>query len=158
MRWFAALGAIAFLVSAAPAHADEAERVALARQIYEITHTDSREMQFLDATLPFYMRAIDEAMHLTEGERTLAPDMLRQEYRATIPLVRDHVAQTYARLFTEEQLHQILDFYESDAGKAFLAHQTELTQDSITLQNVQNDRVVQEAARHLMERRTQQSP
>lgn len=138
--------------AAAPAYADEAERMALARQIIN-TRSEEAEMQFFEASLPYYMAAMEQALNLTEREREMLPEMLREAYRAALGPSREHSAQTYARIFTEAELREIVDFYESAAGRKFLERQTELQQDGIDLQQVMNAAVLQNTAERLLEAR-----
>jgi hypothetical protein len=135
-----------------PASADDAERMRLAREIMA-TRSDEAEMQYFDASLPYYMNAIEQSLNISDRERERLPDMLREEYRATLAPAREHSAATYARIFTEAELRQILDFYKSDAGRKFLERQTEIQQDGIDLQELINTSVLQGAAERLISAR-----
>lgn len=139
--------------AASPVHADEAERLALARQLIA-TRSEEAEMQFFDASLPYYMNAMEQALNLSERERERLPDMLREEYRAALGPSREHSANTYARIFTEQELREILAFYESSAGRKFIERQTEIQQDGIDLQTVMNAAVLQNTAERLIESRS----
>lgn len=140
-------------VSAPPAFADEAERMALARQIIGM-RSEEAEMQYFEASLPFYMNAIEQMLNITDLERERLPGMLREEYRRALGPSREHSAATYARIFTDVELRQILDFYESDAGRKFLDRQTELQQDGIDLQTVMNAAILQGATERLLAARS----
>lgn len=139
--------------AASPAYADEAERLALARQLIA-TRSQEAEMQFFDASLPYYMNAMEQALNLSESERERLPEMLREEYRAALGPSREHSANTYARIFTEQELREILAFYESSAGRKFIARQAEIQQDGIDLQTVMNAAVLQNTAERLIESRS----
>lgn len=136
-----------------PVHADEAERLALARQIIN-TRSEEAEMQFFDASLPYYMNAMEQALNLSERERERLPVMLREEYQAALGPSREHSANTYARIFTEQELREILAFYESAAGRKFIERQTEIQQDGIDLQTVMNAAVLQNTAERIVESRS----
>ena len=148
------LAGLALVATAAaqPAVADEAERLALARQIIA-TRSEEAEMQFFEASLPYYLSAMEQALNLTERERERLPEMLRDEYRAALGPSREHSAETYARIFTEEELREIVAFYNSSAGHKFLERQTEIQQDGIELQRVMNAAILQNTAERLMEAR-----
>jgi hypothetical protein len=150
-----AFAAALTLFAPAPAFADEAERLALARQIIA-TRSDEAELQFFEATLPYYLYNLEQATALTEAERARLPDMLREEYLEALELSREHSAATFARIFTEAELREILDFYKSDAGRRFLANQTELQEDSLALQQAMNIAVMEGALERLLESRTAQ--
>lgn len=153
MKQFILAGlALAAMGAVAPAYADEAARMALARQIIG-QRSEEAEMQFFDASLPYYMSAMEQAMNLTEQERERLPEMLREEYRAALGPSREHSAQTYARIFTEDELREIVAFYESSAGRKFLERQTELQEHGIELQRVMNAAVLQNTAERLMQAR-----
>jgi hypothetical protein len=144
--------ALVAMGAGAPAYADEAERLALARQIVA-TRSEAAEMQFFEASLPYYMATMEQALNLTEQERERLPAMLREEYRAALIPSRERSAQTYVRIFTEEDLREVVAFYQSSAGRKFLDRQTEIQQDSIELQRVMNAAVLQNTAERLMEGR-----
>lgn len=127
----------------------------LARQIIATRSMDS-EMQFFDATLPYYMQALEQAFTMTDLEREALPQILREEYLEALVIAREHGAETYARIFTEAELRQILAFYESDAGRRFLANQVEIGQDNILVQQAMNAAVLQHAAERLLSGRGSQ--
>lgn len=142
-----ALGAIA-----GPAAADD--RLALATAIVA-TVSDEVEMQYFDASLPFYMNAIQQSVRLTEAEQERITQLLREEYVAALAIGRRHRAETYARIFTESDLRDILDFYNSGAGRRFLEAEPQITDDNIQLQNAMNAAVMENAVQRLLEERGQ---
>lgn len=153
MKHLILAGLALFAIGAAqPAFADEAERLALARQIIA-TRSEAAEMQFFEASLPYYLSSLEQALNLTEQERGRLPELLREEYRAALIPQRERAAQTYVRIFTEEELREIVGFYQSNAGRKFLERQTELQQDNIDLQRVMNAAVLQNTAERLLEAR-----
>jgi hypothetical protein len=154
-RVFLASLTLATLSFSAPAFADEAERLALARRIIS-TRQEDVEMQFFDATLPYYMAAIEQTVNITEAERDRMPDVLREEYRAALLTAREHTVLFYARIFAEEDLRSIAAFWESAAGRSFIAHEAEIQQDNIDLQNAMNAAVLQNALERTLEARNAQ--
>lgn len=148
------LGAVGIFLAltgggAGEARADEAERLGLARQIMALRSAEAEERYF-QALLPYYMQSIAQSMSLTEGDRARLPDVLREEYQRAQVTAREHSAATYARIFTEEELRQILAFYESAAGRRFLASQVELSDDGINLQQAVNIAVLSAVAERLL--------
>ncbi|MCX7360219.1 MAG: DUF2059 domain-containing protein [Alphaproteobacteria bacterium] len=137
---------------AAPAFAGDVERLELARR-FVATRSEATEMRFFDATLPYYLSAIEQTVNITDLERARLPDLLREEYRAALVTAREHTAETYARLFTEDELRELVGFYESGVGRRYLEHQGEIQQDSIDLQRAMNAAVLQNAAERMLEER-----
>jgi hypothetical protein len=62
----------------------------------------------------------------------------------------------YARIFAEEDLRSIAAFWESAAGRSFIAHEAEIQQDNIDLQNAMNAAVLQNALERTLEARNAQ--
>lgn len=154
---YAVLACLALLAQmfVTPAFAGEAERMELARR-FVAQRTEETEMQFFDASLPYYMSAIEQTINITDLERERLPDLLREEYRTALITAREHTAQRYARLFDENELRDLVAFYESGVGRRLLEHQGEIQQDSIDLQRAMNAAVLQNAAERLLgERNTQ---
>ncbi len=150
-----ALVALIAPMFATPAFADEAERLELARR-FVATRSDETEMQFFDATLPYYMSAMEQSLNVTDVERERLPDVLREEYRRALVTAREHTAQTYARIFTEDELRELVAFYETGVGRSYLEHQGEIQQDSIDLQRAMNAAVLQSAAERVLDGRNAQ--
>lgn len=152
VRIFGAALMLAGLSFSSPAFADEAERLDLARRIVA-TRSEDVEMQFFDATLPYYMAAVEQSASFSEAERERMPDLLREEYRAALIMAREHTAVLYARIFTEEDLRGIAAFWESRAGRSYIAHESEIQQDNIDMQNAMNSAVLQNAMQRTLEMR-----
>lgn len=149
MRIWAPLAALAVLLTAQPARADDAHRLAMARELVA-TRSHAAEMQYFDAILPFYTAQIEQAARLTDVEREQLPQVLREEYEAALLTAHEHAAQTYARLFSEAELQDVLDFYESATGRHFIASETELSRDSINMQQAMNVAVMQGAVERVL--------
>jgi len=91
---------------------------------------------------------------LSDAERASLPAMLQDAYRAVRVPAREQVATTYARIFTLSQLQQLLAFYQSDTGRAFLSHQQELTTEGISLQRLSDAAVISSVLHRLQEQRS----
>lgn len=129
---------------------DHDARLALARQIITLRSDDASDMTLFQAKLPYFTASIAGATRLSDAERAELPDMLQQAYRAVRVPAREQVATTYARIFTLAQLQQLLAFYQSDAGQAYLTHQQELTTEGINLQRL-TDAAVLSSVMHSLE-------
>ena len=113
-------------------------------------------MQLFHATLPYYISSLNNVMHLSDAERQALPQTLEREYHAELPRVREHRAALLAHLFTTDQLRALLAFDTSDAGEAFIAHQEEMSQDSINMQHALNAAVLDNVAQQLQNQRAAQ--
>jgi hypothetical protein len=138
----AALAAASSASMAQQQDADQAARLAIARQIVTLRSDEASDRTMLQAKLPYFIASIDRLAHLTDAERAALPDLLQQAYRAVRIPAREQIAVTYAHAFTADQLRQLLAFYQSDAGQAFLAHQQELTTAAINLQRLSDAAVI----------------
>jgi hypothetical protein len=138
----AAFAAAASASTAQPSDAEQAARLTIARQIVTLRADDASDMTMLQAKLPYFVASIDQAAHLSDAERAALPSLLQQAYRAVRIPAREQIAATYARAFSADQLRQLLAFYQSDAGQAFLAHQQELTTAAINLQRLSDAAVI----------------
>lgn len=148
--------ALGFFTPARADNADDAVRLDLARQI-EATRSDESYMQIFRATLPYYMSSMDNVMHLSDAERQALPQRLEREYQADLPRVREHRAALLAQTFTTDQLRALLAFDTSDAGRAFIAHQEEMSQDSISMQHALNAAVLSNVAQQIQNQRGAQT-
>lgn len=137
--------------------ADQTARLALARQIIALRADDASDMTLFRAKLPYFTASIAGATRLSDAERAALPEMLEQAYRAVRVPAREQVATTYARIFTLAQLQELLAFYRSSAGQAFLAHQQELTSEGISLQRL-TDAAVLSSVMHSLEDQRRTAP
>jgi hypothetical protein len=136
MFGFAATGALA------QEGGDHDQRLLVAREIVTLRSDEASDMTMLQAKAPYFTASIASVTHLSDGERAALPAMLERAYRAVRVPAHEQVAATYARIFTLAQLQQLLAFYQSDAGKAFLSHQQELTTEGINLQRLSDAAVI----------------
>ena len=120
----------------APASRDEAAvRLDLARQIVALRSAGS-EMQLFRAKLPWYTAAMRANVRLTDAQREALPRLLEEQFRAAMVPAHENIAAAYARIFTADQLRDVLRFNTSPTGRTWLAHQDELTEVSLNLQRV----------------------
>lgn len=152
------IGLALFAAAAVDARAQQAttdddQRLAVAREIIELRADDASDMTMLQAKMPYFSASVASVAHLTDAERAALPGMLEQAYRAVRTPAREQIAVTYARIFTLSQLEQLLAFYRSDAGQAFLAHQQELTTAGISLQRLTDAAVISSVVHTIEDRR-----
>lgn len=135
--------------AAAPATTEDAAlRLSLARQIVALRSQGS-EMQLFRAKLPWFTAAMQANVRMNDAQRAALPRILEEQYRAAMVPAHENIAATYARIFTAAQLRDVLAFNESETGRAWLAHQDEITQTSLNLQRVVDMAVLSGAAQQL---------
>src|SRR5262249_26823145 len=127
---------------------DAAVRLDLARQIVAL-RSQASEMQVFRAKLPWYTGMMQANVRMTDAQRAALPRILEEQYRAAMIPEHENIAANYARLFTSAQLREVLAFNNSETGRAWLAHQDELTQASLNLQRVVDLAVLAGAAQAL---------
>ena len=127
---------------------DAATRLDLARRIVALRSQGS-EMQLFRAKLPWYTQAMRANVRLTDEQRASLPRILEQQFRAAMVPAHENIAATYARIFTADQLRDVLAFNTSPTGRAWLAHQDEITEVSLNLQRVVDLAVLSGAAQVL---------
>ena len=106
-------------------------------------------MQLFRAKLPWYTQAMRANVRLTDEQRANLPRILEQQFRAALVPAHENIATTYARIFTADQFRDVLAFNTSPTGRAWLAHQDEITQVSLNLQRVVDLAVLSGAAQAL---------
>lgn len=123
--------------SASPAAPDDdaAVRLDLARRIVSLRSQGS-EMQLFRAKLPWFTAAMQANVRMNDAQRAALPRILEEQWRAAMIPAHENVAAAYARIFTAAQLRDVLAFNTSDTGRAWLSHQEEMTESSLTLQRV----------------------
>ncbi len=115
------------LVAAAPAaRADDASRLAVARQVVETAHA-ADNMRVVMPVMMNQMRGLlaQQAPGDPKGVDTYL-QRFQAKFEAGIPDFVDLVAAVYAREFTEPDLDDLLGFYRTPAGQHLLAKQPEI--------------------------------
>jgi len=120
--------------AAAPSE-EAAVRLDLARQIVALRSQGS-EMQLFRAKLPWFRAAMQANVRMTGAQREALPRILEEQFRAAMIPARENIAATYARIFTAAQLRDVLAFNTSETGRAWLSHQDEITEASLSLQRI----------------------
>ncbi len=130
---------LAALLHAAPARADEAQRIALAEELVvlaELEKNFEQSFAMVKEMLPRQLGAASsgsspEAKAKAIDGATEIYDLIGKELNWNA-IKGDYIA-LYAGTFTEEELQGVIDFYKSDAGKAFVKKQPELMKKSMEL-------------------------
>ena len=115
------------LATAAPAaRADDASRLAVARQVVEAAHA-ADNMRVVMPVMMNQMRTllVQQAPSDPKGVETYL-QRFQAKFEAGVPDFVDLVAAVYAREFTESDLSDLLGFYRTPAGQHLLAKQPEI--------------------------------
>ncbi|MES1198796.1 MAG: DUF2059 domain-containing protein [Pseudomonadota bacterium] len=115
--------AAAALAFAPVAHADDASRLALARDVVTLMDVSTTVNDMFSQLSPMVAAQAAQEMHLSATEQARLSEILTEEFHNATPQLMDSVAQVYAHNITEEQLGQIRDFLHSPAGHAMIASQ-----------------------------------
>lgn len=115
------------LAAAAPAaHADDASRLAVARQVVEAAHAADN----MRVVMPVMMNQMRALLVQQPGSDPKSVDTYLQRFQARfetgIPDFVGLVAAVYAREFSESDLDDLLGFYKTSAGQHLLAKQPEI--------------------------------
>lgn len=109
------------LMSFGAVHADEAARNELAKILVEKTSSNAMVDQMAEAVWPTLEATI------TKANDEVGEELLGKMKAVYVDLNRDlvnsmsgDIVQFYSTNFTEEELQQLLEFYESDLGKKTL--------------------------------------
>lgn len=115
------LGLVLVLFSFGPIYADEAARAEMAKILVEKTSSDAMVDQMANAVWPSLEATIKEANDQVDDAvlgkmKAIYVDMNRE----LVTSMSGDIEKFYAVNFTDDELQQLLDFYESDLGKKTL--------------------------------------
>lgn len=109
-----------------------AEPIDQARRLVVLSQGAVTGKQVLDAMLPQIMTmALSKDPDLSDEKKTRIGKVMQEEFDAAIPELLEQTAQIYASNFTEEELQDVIDFYESPTGKKFQKLTPEIMQESL---------------------------
>jgi len=114
--------------SAAQAPVDPA-RLAAARRFMTAAHVNEAMSQVVATLLPEIMRSAAQSEHLSQEQLNLVTGVILDQLRADTPDLVELMAHAYANRLSEADLNAAADFYESEAGRHFIAEQGQLIQD-----------------------------
>lgn len=134
------IGIAIFFGTGFPAFSQDQSRRALAEELMNVAHVKEN----IEETFTMFRKMIDaqvEKMKLAAGPNAKAPgassridkmmDLLKQEFGWE--KIKDEYINLYANTFTEAELKNIIAFYKTPAGQAFIKKQPVLMQQSLEL-------------------------
>jgi hypothetical protein len=123
MKSITALSVILVVLVAWQAHGGETEQLAMALELVEKSRLPER---FVDLSAAF-MEAFFERYDKPLAENPAADNPFRRIFREEVDLGKEELklmlAEIYAANFSETELRQILNFFNSSAGRAWLEKQ-----------------------------------
>jgi hypothetical protein len=152
---FLATAALAVLVAAAAARADDAptpERLALAKQVMELNGSAAAYAKY-DQNLDRLVEQLRASMPGAD-EATIADikKIATEEFAAYKPTLIDGVVKIYAKHFSETDLKALITFYKSDAGQHFAAEIPAISQESMDLNAPFTMRLMERIRAYLMDK------
>ena len=102
--------------------------------------------QMFNAIVPPIMNlAMRNEPDLSDEKKAKVVHVTKQEFDAAIPQFVEAMTQTYARHFSEEELQDVIDFYESPTGKRFQELVPTILQESMAEGRVLGEQVQKRA-------------
>ncbi|HEX6103354.1 MAG TPA: DUF2059 domain-containing protein, partial [Alphaproteobacteria bacterium] len=118
------------LLGQEPARADETafdpERLALAREMVEVSGAGALSMQMLElvnAQISSLIRQYNPDRGAAAAE--IVDAVLMPEFRRRLPEMSEAVARIYAERFTAAELKDVVDFYRTATGQKLVASGSE---------------------------------
>lgn len=107
-----------------------AGQIAAAQELLKITNAESSMKNSLDGQVAMIGQQIKKAMPDIDTESLkLLENIARDEYSKKLPGILDESARIYARHFSENDLHALVAFYQTPAGRDFVSELPAVTQE-----------------------------
>jgi len=123
MKSITALGVILVVLVAWQAHGGETEQLAMALELVEKSRLPERFVDLSAALMEAFFERYDKPL----AENPAADNPFRRIFREEVDLGKEELklmlAEIYAANFSETELRQILNFFNSSAGRAWLEKQ-----------------------------------
>jgi len=113
-------------------HVAFAESMELARRLVEVSQGETIMQQMFNALTPQIMSlALNKDPNLNDEKKAKIEGVMKEELDAAIPEFLEQTAKIYASNFTEDELQDVIAFYESPTGKKFQGLAPQLMQESM---------------------------
>lgn len=130
------LSCLIVLLFCSPVLADDASRRATALRILETTNVREsvdQVMEAMESMLSQQLATMDLPAEGREAAARMQAELMSFMAEAmTWEDLRDFMVDTYSELFTEQELLELAEFYESDLGQKMIARQPEILQRSMS--------------------------
>jgi hypothetical protein len=117
--WICALAFGLAMFSGGVAHADQAQREAMAREIVTAMDFESAINDLMELMSPMVSASMAREMRLSASEEARLGELLTEEFRVSSPEVVKIVVDIYANNLSEQELTDIVAFVRTPAGSAF---------------------------------------
>jgi uncharacterized protein len=107
--------------------------LAAAHRLMTASHMNDAMNAMVQAMIPQMIQSIGHAQGLSQPQMTMVSRIVREEMVADTPRLIDMMAQLYAVRLSSADLNAAADFYETDAGKHFIASQAQLSADGVAI-------------------------
>jgi hypothetical protein len=114
--------------AAAPSKATPETR-ALAARYFEAIHYDKMLGQMMEQMVPVMLQTLrQQAPSLTDEQNQLVSETVIESTREMTAKMKAPMIDAVAEVFTEQELRDLVAFYEAPSGQALIAKTPELTQ------------------------------
>ncbi|MFT3729699.1 MAG: DUF2059 domain-containing protein [Terricaulis sp.] len=139
------------------------ERLALARRVIEDNGTRANEQALIAQMMPQMCQTIGRAQGLNDQQIAMVTNVVMDEMNSSVDDLVEIAVRIYANHFSADQLRTMAAFYESPAGRAYIAEMPSLMHDSMTLaqqwaQTTGAPRVAARIAAAMAQQQQQQHP
>lgn len=137
---------LCFMLFFSTAYAGEKQHRAMAEELIKITEGDS-VMQKMQGQVTMIFQQIIKSLNVQEADKgkldkyTKRFDSIMKEDMAW-DKIKDQYIDLYVKVFTEQEIKGLVDFYKSDLGKKVTAKMPELMQASVTVARTYMQNVV----------------
>jgi hypothetical protein len=128
MRLTVLMLSIAVLIGA-PAAAQDSRELELARQVVELSELDRPMIHMIETMGPLVTEPLRADGNFSEEEIARFEEIFIEEFMAQMPAIRELLANTFARRFSESDLEHVIEFLSSPVGRRWVEMQTELMQE-----------------------------
>lgn len=113
-----------------------------AHRLMTASHMNEAMNAMVQAMIPQMIQSIGRAQGLSQPQMTMVSRIVREEMVADTPRLIDMMAQLYATRLSAADLNAAADFYETDAGKHFIAAEGQLSADGAAIGRVWGQQLV----------------
>lgn len=120
------------LIIAGFSHTAHAEPIDLARELVQLSQGETVLNQMFETLTPQIMGlALNKNPDLSDEKKAKIEGILLEELQVAVPEFLEETAKIYARNFTEAELQDVIDFYNSPTGSKFQQLAPQLMQESM---------------------------
>lgn len=116
-------------------------RLAAARRFMTAAHIDDAMSSIMTAMVPRFTEQEGHSRGLSSDQIQMVSTVVQQELLADLPELVRAMTQLYALRFSEADLNAIADFYESEAGRHFVAAQGPLAEEGAAIGQAWSERL-----------------